>query len=256
MGSILGFSTSSSPRRIGVRTYRVPGTKVDVPVRSEVAPLLIGFLTEYHRTVEPLVRGWCWGYAYRAIRDSFLPSRHSAGIAVDFNAPRHPLGADPRRSFSDRQIAQIRALSRKYGLRWGGDYRGRKDGMHVEINESRSAALARVKRLQNQPPPAPKPKPVAGEPGSSHFHTTSTVKMGTRGHDTRDVQGHLNYWRAKRRLSKMAPDGVAGKTTVYCIEVFQQAYGLKRDGICGPKTYALLHRETLGHRLESDGRGF
>jgi hypothetical protein len=27
----------------------------------------------------------------------------------------------------------IQALAKKYGLRWGGDYRGRKDEMHFEV---------------------------------------------------------------------------------------------------------------------------
>lgn len=249
MGSILGFSTHRSPSRIGVKMYRVPGTSpsVYVPVRSEVAPLLIGFMTEFHRTVEPLRAGWCWGFAFRAIRDSFAPSRHSAGIALDFNAPRHPLGR--RGTFSPRQAEQIRALCRKYGLRWGGDYRGRADEMHVEINESRAQALARVRRLQAAPPVS-RPTPAV-----THVHPWAPamplLKQGMHdrnlaGSPIADAQGHLNAWRAARRLSPMARDGDFGKTTAYCVRIFQQAYRVEADGIIGPTTWRLLHQHSDG----------
>ena len=251
MGSILGFSTNRSPSRIGVRTYKVPGTSVYVPVRAEVAPLLIGFLAEFHRTVEPLRAGWCWGFAFRAIRDSVAPSRHSAGIAVDFNAPRHPLGR--RGTFNARQVAQIRALARKYGLRWGGDYRGRADEMHVEVNETRTAALARVRRLQGAPAVS-RPAPAVSRP-PAHVHPWAPAMPLLRpgandkrlaGSPVADLQGHLNAWRAHRGLSKMARDGDYGPTTAYCVRVFQQAYHVSADGICGPKTWALVHQHSNG----------
>jgi hypothetical protein len=37
----------------------------------------------------------------------------------------------------------IRALAKKYGLTWGGDYRNRKDEMHFEVavNEAKAAKI-------------------------------------------------------------------------------------------------------------------
>jgi hypothetical protein len=42
----------------------------------------------------------------------------------------------------------IQALAKKYGLAWGGDYRGRKDEMHFEIAISREKAVALAKKLE------------------------------------------------------------------------------------------------------------
>lgn len=146
MASVGGFTVSSSPSAIGVRAYRVPGTSVLLPVRSEIAPLLIGFAREFHLTVEPLVPGWNWGYHYRSVTGGGGYSFHAAGIAIDLNAPRHPYGR--ANTFSSADATRIRALCRKYGLRWGGDYRYTKDEMHVEVIVGRTAALDLVRRLQ------------------------------------------------------------------------------------------------------------
>jgi hypothetical protein len=41
----------------------------------------------------------------------------------------------------------IRALAKKYGLTWGGDYRNRKDEMHFEVSISQEKAIALAKKL-------------------------------------------------------------------------------------------------------------
>jgi hypothetical protein len=41
----------------------------------------------------------------------------------------------------------IKALARKYGLFWGGDYQNRKDEMHFEINVSPKKVLELIKAL-------------------------------------------------------------------------------------------------------------
>lgn len=109
----------------------VNGTSFPGGVRAEVHDLFVAFLTEFHDTVEWLVEDWCWGFACRAIRGSDRPSNHSWGLAVDVNAPRHPMGESG--TFTSAEAQQCRALASKYGLRWGGDYSGRKDEMHFEF---------------------------------------------------------------------------------------------------------------------------
>lgn len=81
MAFINGFSVSISPSAIGVRSFRVPGTSVYLPVRAEIAPLLVGAASEWHRYVEPLVPGWNWGWNYRRVTGGYGYSYHSAGIA-------------------------------------------------------------------------------------------------------------------------------------------------------------------------------
>jgi peptidoglycan hydrolase-like protein with peptidoglycan-binding domain len=53
--------------------------------------------------------GWCWGHAYREISGSTTLSNHASGIAIDINAPRHPLGASG--TFSSTQVSRTRPRS-------------------------------------------------------------------------------------------------------------------------------------------------
>lgn len=143
---INGFSVSAYPSSIGIRSYRIPGTSQYLPVRGEIAPLLIGLASEFHRNIEPIRSGWCWGYHYRAVTGGGGYSFHSAGIAIDLNAPLHPYGR--RYTFSAADRDRCRAVARKYGCRWGGDYRTNADEMHFEIIVSRTTALSMVRKLQ------------------------------------------------------------------------------------------------------------
>lgn len=136
----------------------VPGTTVIVPVRKGPAgQLLIAAAARWHREVEPLVPGTCWGYAFRSIRGSSTElSNHASGTAIDVNAPQHPLGTNPAANFSQAQIAAIHGIvdTARGALRWGGDYgvpaRGgvigsRPDGMHLEVNASEAACTVALK---------------------------------------------------------------------------------------------------------------
>jgi hypothetical protein len=69
-------------------------------------------------------------YAYRAIRGSDEISFHSWGIALDLNSRRYPLGSLP--DPTDPWVTQVVPVFRSHGWAWGGDYKGRKDPMHVE----------------------------------------------------------------------------------------------------------------------------
>ncbi len=45
------------------------------------------------------------------------------------------------------QIVLIQALCKKYGLKWGGDYKNRKDEMHFEIDLTPEKASALITKL-------------------------------------------------------------------------------------------------------------
>lgn len=203
---------------IGVKTYRVPvgSSEPDIflPLQDDVGVLLVAAMREFHNRVEPLREGWCWGYADRSVRGSTAPSFHWAAIAVDANAPKHPLGKSG--TFSRRQVDEINRICRKYGLRWGGNYNSRKDEMHFEIIISRTEALALVRKLQ-----APLP----------------TIKRGTR------------RWRAVLRLRRrLHAHGTKinteirtfGATLETQVKAFQRKRHLKADGVVGPKTWEYL----------------
>nr|WP_276612341.1 peptidoglycan-binding protein [Kineococcus vitellinus] len=178
----------------------------------------------------------CWGYAYRAVRGSSSPSFHAAGIAVDLNAPRHPLGA--RGTFSSRQAAEVRRLAGHYGLRWGGDYQRRADEMHVEVILGHRQALERVTALGGASssagahgPSSPRELPqqyeafVAGSaPGSR------VLRRGRAGDDVAFVQ----------RWNGVADDGRFGPATEAAVRRYQAAQGLTADGVVGPLTWSRM----------------
>jgi hypothetical protein len=145
-----GWPASKDPEDIGIVSKRVPGTGLKLRVADPVAPLLIAFARDFHNDVEPINEGQLddWGYAFRDIRGATTLSNHASGTAIDLNATQHPLGAE--NTFTEEQSRTIRRLCRKYGLRWGGDYRNRKDEMHFEIamNAAQVANLIRTLRLE------------------------------------------------------------------------------------------------------------
>jgi hypothetical protein len=83
-----------------------------------------------------------WGYAERPIRGATALSNHASGTAVDLNATRWALGANPSVNLNPAQIGTVRRIVAATGgvVRWGGDYTGRKDPMHFEINNNRTEA--------------------------------------------------------------------------------------------------------------------
>jgi hypothetical protein len=210
-----GYPASPDRNAIGVRTFQVPGRPdVEVPLRADIAPLILEFMRWWNVTVEPLVVPGCWGYAFREINGSNVLSNHASGTAGDINAPKHPLGqvgtvpADKR--------AAISAKAAALGLRWGGDYNGRKDEMHVEVVVPLSRALELVEALR---------RPV--------------LREGSTGQAVRDLQAHLkqNYPLYAKHL---VVDGMFGPRTRVAVEEFQRRSGLTVDGVVGPKTWEKL----------------
>jgi hypothetical protein len=128
---------------IGPVSRKLPGGTV--PLRAGVTGDLLAWVgAQFHSRVEALEWPGCWGYAFREVVGGQDLSNHASGTAIDLNAPRHPLGTAPSANYSAAQIAEIHALLAEVAgcVRWGGDYAGRKDGMHFEIvaTEARCAA--------------------------------------------------------------------------------------------------------------------
>jgi hypothetical protein len=130
-----GWPASKDAAEIHIISVPIEGTKVKVRCAKAVAPLIAGFCKEFHQLIEPIDEGALddWGYAFRMIRGSTDKlSNHSSGTAVDLNATKHPLGKAG--TFPSEKVPMIRALAKKYGMMWGGDFRRRPDEMHFEIN--------------------------------------------------------------------------------------------------------------------------
>ena len=144
-----GWPASKDQAEIGIKSYPVPGTAIKLRCAEAVAPLLIGLAAEFHELIEPLDVGSLddWGYCYRPIRGQTAKlSNHSSGTALDLNASKHPLGA--LGTFPLEKVPMIRALAKKWGCIWGGDYRNRKDEMHFEIAISAAKVEALIKKIQ------------------------------------------------------------------------------------------------------------
>jgi hypothetical protein len=143
-----GWTASKIRAEIGIESFTVPGTNLKLACAKAVAPLLVGFAAEFHKLIEPIDEGTLddWGYAYRDVRGSTSTlSNHSSGTAIDLNATQHPLGKVG--TFPIEKVPMIRALAKKYGLKWGGDYKGRADEMHFEVEVNAAKAKALIESL-------------------------------------------------------------------------------------------------------------
>jgi hypothetical protein len=143
-----GWTASKVRAEIHIDSFAIPGTKIKLTCNKAVAPLLVGFAAEFHQLIEPIDEGSLddWGYCYREIRGSSTNlSNHSSGTAIDLNATKHPLGK--MGTFPNEKVPMIRALAKKYGLIWGGDFRSRKDEMHFEIALTPAKAAALIEKL-------------------------------------------------------------------------------------------------------------
>lgn len=219
----------------GLDKSPLPGTDVTFPgglAANDSGYVLRYVASELNKRVEKARAGWCWGYAYRPVRgQSSGFSNHASGTAIDYNAPKHPLGASG--TFTAAQKAEIRKILDEVGgvVRWGGDYQNRKDEMHFEINAEYSKVQAVAAKLR-----APK-EPEYGEwyKGAAGTRTLSKFDAGE---DVKKLQYILNRWYGVLDLDE---DGYFGQDTEDGVKYLQGRAGLTADGVCGPKTWSVLN---------------
>ncbi len=143
-----GYPASKDPAEINIKSYPVKGTDRKLRCAESVGPLLAAFAAEFHELIEPIDEGTFddWGYAYRMVRGNPTKlSCHSSGTAIDLNATKHPLGKYD--TFAAEKVPMIRALAKKYGLKWGGDFKTRPDDMHFEVEISTIKAKQLITKL-------------------------------------------------------------------------------------------------------------
>ena len=140
---------SKDASEIHIVSIPIKGTMVKVRCAKAVAPLIVAFCKDFHELIEPIDHGTLdvWGYCFRMVRGSTDQlSNHSSGTAVDLNATKHPLGKAG--TFPTEKVPMIRALAKKYGMMWGGDFRHRPDEMHFEITVSPAKAAELIGSLK------------------------------------------------------------------------------------------------------------
>lgn len=222
-----GWGWPASQRR-NIVGLSVAGVDFPGGVNEVAAPVMASLARQLHEHVEAARDGWCWGYAYRRIRGSSTRwSNHAWGLAIDFNAPRHPMGL--RGTFSADEARRCRVIAHRHGCRWGGDYTGRPDEMHFEFMGTPDAARRLARDLPGYTPPA-----SAGSDGIEWGPWRDvrpggrTLDVGDRGHDDVEVL---------QRFLGADDDGWYGPNTEDDVRRYQTMRGLTHDGICGPKTW-------------------
>lgn len=129
-------------------TKQVPGTKRNLTLNYECAPLLLAVASDYHRTVRPIDKGTVddAGYCDRDARAAVgRKSNHANGTAMDLNWSEEGAqnSAWGKKFFSSiKARAAIAVMKKRYGscVQWGGDWNAH-DYMHWEIKPGVSPAL-------------------------------------------------------------------------------------------------------------------
>ncbi len=78
------------------------------------------------------------GYNYRNIAGTNKLSNHAFGNAIDINPQANPMG----RNLVTDMPASVSAIAARNGFDWGGDWKSKKDAMHFEISQAKSAGAA------------------------------------------------------------------------------------------------------------------
>lgn len=177
----------------------------------------------FNAEVETIRRDWSWGWAYRDVRGASVVSEHAAGTAVDFNAPRHPLGKVG--TFSSSQVRAIRRILNDLdgAVRWGGDYSGRKDEMHFELQGGVKKLAAVAKKIK----------------GGS----TSTASKSKDDGDPNRYTVRSEAWLREQLVH--ITDGTSKNSTPHLIGLYQ---------IAQLRPYELVHDQIWGHATDQHYR--
>ena len=197
-----------------VSSRLIPGSSVRVTVRDGAAgDVLLYVASQVDQRVEDIdnARGALddWGYAERPIRGGRALSNHASGTAIDLNATKHPLAR--RGTFTREQVGEIHRILDEVGhvVRWGGDYRGRADEMHFEINDTPERVAAVAARLTTR--------------------ETDMLRRGDQGPDVEWLQDRLNVVLDGKKDGRLRRDGDYGGNTADAVAAAKKTLGWADD---------------------------
>lgn len=260
-----GFQAGATKAAAGIVPLTLDGTGVSFPggVKGGDVHTILGYVAlQWHLRIHPLHPGWCWGWNYRPVRGSAATlSEHSAGCAIDLDAPLHPLSK--RGTLSAAQVLELRAILREVDntVRWGGDF-SRPDEMHLEMapgysNERRANVAARIRGMGGSFPTATSPAanvkaaPVAevsvvGGAGGAD----GLLRPGSKGAEVLGWQREL--WRLGYGVGEH--DGQYGPATEGAtLDLQRAAGGIDVDGIVGNATRDAARRVPTYPKGEGPG---
>lgn len=230
--------------------------------KGDVALIVMHFMVRFNAEVEAIAEAYGqpqndWGWASRPIRGGVATSNHASGTAWDLNSDKHPLGKVG--TFGRNQLAALRRLLNDFGgvIRWGGDYSGRKDEMHFEINVPEGSESVRFlgqyitdrggpgtlngATIPVYPRPPAKPG-VAAPPfplrAGYYFGPKSGPKESVSGYFSHRASLRQFQARLKARGWKVSVDGLWGPQMDALVPKFQADQNLTVDGKVGPQTWA------------------
>ena len=226
-----------------ITSVAVPGGKITMR-SGDVATVLAYVAVRFHNEVEGLVWPGNWGYAERVVRGGTDLSNHASGTAIDLNAPRHPLAKVG--TFNAAQRNAIRNILNfcEGVVRWGGDYTGRKDEMHFEINAGTGAVnrIANKIRAAGGLPATTAPAPSAPSTGGGTITYRDIPLGGVSELYTKGEQCRKDQFDLSDSGFKVTVDGYFGPGSVAVTKKFQHAVGLTEDGAFGPNTRDRIHK--------------
>jgi len=236
MASINGFSVVKFGDS-ALAKFAVPGTSVRLSLRKEIAPLMLALARDFHRNVESIKKGECWGHDFRKISGTDTWSHHAAGIAIDLNAPEHP--RFKHGTFSSAEVRAIRDLLSNHSyqgvklFRWGGDFSTNVDEMHFEINVPRGIALAAAQTIgtnHGNPPMA----------AADHAPGTRQLQVADPRLNGADVT-YVQKWIGESRCGPA--DGFFGPGTSDGVRWYQGMRGIAVTGLVDRPTWRNMRIE-------------
>ena len=134
---ILGTWEADNIVEIALPWFGADGTRRTQRARLHrlAAPqVLAAFLEAEAAGLLHLLRSWGGAFFPRFVRGSATAlSNHAWGTAFDVNTVENGLGAIPALVGQRGTVRPLVPIFERYGLFWGGHYRGRLDGMHFEV---------------------------------------------------------------------------------------------------------------------------
>lgn len=205
--------------------------------KGDVATVLTYVVDRFDREVEDIDVGRDdWGYANRPVTGGRVPSNHASGTAVDVNATRHPYGKRGTWTAEQKRRGNAILADVDHVVRWGENYPGTVDGMHLEINASAAAVAKVAARIRGEATPVDNPKSAPPRPAATTKREPRglppVLKKGSSG-------GWVGLWQSILRAvgENVAVDERFGNGTDAATRRVQKRWGLAVDGRVGPRTW-------------------
>jgi hypothetical protein len=105
-------------------------------VASDHQDRFAGFLQELEDNGVNIDGRQSGGYNHRTIAGTNRLSNHAHGSAIDINWSRNGVGSGAGELGNQLGSDKVREIAKKYGLKWGGDFKSNNDPMHFEVDKS------------------------------------------------------------------------------------------------------------------------